>query len=76
ATQTDFPVTAVQVCLRRNTSRILRIDTLLPGMNPSLIISLKKGFYTIWFYASLRSEIGDRNGLESVTGIEWNRWPE
>jgi len=45
-------------------------------MKPSLIESLKKGFFTSWFYASLLSNIGGRIALESLAGITWNQWPE
>jgi hypothetical protein len=76
AAEPDLTVAAVEFVLRRNTSRILRIDNLLPGLKPSLIKSTQKGslYHVVLCVATF--ENGGRNALESVTGMKWNGWPE
>jgi hypothetical protein len=44
-------------------------------MKPSLLKTSQKGFLYHLLLCVATTENGDRNALESVTGIEWNQWP-
>ena len=70
--------------LRRNTSWIFRIDSLLPGMEPSTPESLSEEvpYQLVLCVATSPAHWPDCSGIagriqmESVAGMEWNRWPE